>query len=247
MDQHDSDDDFVSDKKSSKGKSQESDENLANFNFPSGHCFVNKRWKGSQLAKDLDKVLKVHYHGGLGPVDWLPSPGIFIIYMGEADCVAGGLNWVQAKFRRLSIILGGQHTSKVFLIFQKTIISQGYQSQVQEMVCQSPNCHLVPVSGLEQVPQFLAQMVAAERSTNPFLNLLASKKRERGDRTDKDLLFLASKLPGLGEISARKLLSKDSTSSLKGIARARKAELSQSLGPKQAIGVENFFQRSNKI
>lgn len=66
MDQHDSDDDFVSDKKSSKGKSQESEENLANFNFPSGHCFGAKgslswRLRSSGLAS---QPWPIHYlHG----------------------------------------------------------------------------------------------------------------------------------------------------------------------------------------
>ena len=50
-------------------------------NFPAGHCLVNEKWRNNAMAKNISKFMTVNLVGGLGVVDFHPSPNIAIIYL----------------------------------------------------------------------------------------------------------------------------------------------------------------------
>ena len=47
---------------------------FADINFPQGHCLVHQRWKGSPLAKQLDKVMPVYLYDGMVKSQFPPRP-----------------------------------------------------------------------------------------------------------------------------------------------------------------------------
>lgn len=100
---------------------------------------------------------------------------------------------------------------------------------------------VVPIASKEQVPQLLQQMFKADRQrTNPFTKPIVAPST-----LHRDLLITVSKIPGMGEVRARKLLAK--FHSIKKIARARHSDLVPVLGANLARGVEDFFRKRNTL
>ncbi|XP_014650275.1 PREDICTED: Fanconi anemia core complex-associated protein 24 isoform X3 [Ceratotherium simum simum] len=59
------------------------------MHVPLGHVVANEKWRGSQLAQEMQGKVKLVFEAGLTPVDfYLPSRSC-ILYVTEADLVAG--------------------------------------------------------------------------------------------------------------------------------------------------------------
>ena len=50
-------------------------------NFPAGHCLVNEKWRSNSVSKSIARVMTVKLLGGLGVVDFQPSPNLVVFYM----------------------------------------------------------------------------------------------------------------------------------------------------------------------
>ena len=68
------DDDFVGPDRKISRKRGGVGEAFADINFPQGHCLVHQRWKGTPLAKELDKVMPVHLYDGMVKSQFPPRP-----------------------------------------------------------------------------------------------------------------------------------------------------------------------------
>ena len=256
------DDDFVGPDVKIARRREGVGEIFADINFPQGHCLVHQRWKSTQLAKELDKVLPVHLYDGMGPVDFQPAPNVSVIYLGESDFVTGsfGVEKAKERFRQAEDGRGGRNNLKIFCVFQKSPISLPHLADLQvclsfylfvshladlQVALLSFSVSLMPISSpLLHLPQLLVQLFTAEKSKNPFATALSEAKSKNSGRKDKDLLHAVCKIPGVKETKARQLLAEKS--SLKAIGRARAADLG-CLGPNLARGVEDFFKRNTRL
>jgi len=239
------DDDFV-DADAKIGRREGGGESFADINFPQGHCLVHQRWKGTPLAKELDKVMPVHLYDGMGPVDFQPAPNVSVIYLGESDLVTGAIGVEKAKerFRQAEEGRGGRINLKTFCVFQKSPLSLPHLADLQVALL-SFSVSLMPISNpLLHLPQLLIQLFKADKIKNPFATAISEAKSKNGGRKDKDLLHAVCKIPGVKETKARQLLAEKS--SLKAIGRARAADLG-CLGPNLARGVEDFFKRNTRL
>jgi len=207
---------------------------------------VHQRWKGTPLAKELDKVMPVHLYDGMGPVDFQPAPNVSVIYLGESDLVTGAIGVEKAKerFRQAEEGRGGRINLKTFCVFQKSPLSLPHLADLQVALL-SFSVSLMPISNpLLHLPQLLIQLFKADKIKNPFATAISEAKSKNGGRKDKDLLHAVCKIPGVKETKARQLLAEKS--SLKAIGRARAADLG-CLGPNLARGVEDFFKRNTRL
>jgi len=240
------DDDFVGPDVKIARRREGVGEIFADINFPQGHCLVHQRWKSTQLAKELDKVLPVHLYDGMGPVDFQPAPNVSVIYLGESDFVTGsfGVEKAKERFRQAEDGRGGRNNLKIFCVFQKSPLSLPHLADLQVALL-SFSVSLMPISSpLLHLPQLLVQLFTADKSKNPFATALSEAKSKNSGRKDKDLLHAVCKIPGVKETKARQLLAEKS--SLKAIGRARAADLG-CLGPNLARGVEDFFKRNTRL
>ena len=136
------DDDFVGpDRKIARRRGGGGGEVFAGINFPQGHCLVHQRWKGTPLAKELDKVMPVHLYDGMGPVDFQPAPNVSVIYIGESDFVSvggpGKASAVEKVKERLEQAEGGRGRRsdlKIFCVFQKSPLSLPHLADLQVLI-----------------------------------------------------------------------------------------------------------------
>ncbi|XP_021095300.1 Fanconi anemia core complex-associated protein 24 isoform X3 [Heterocephalus glaber] len=56
---------------------------------PFGHILANEKWRGSQLAREMQGKIKLVFEDGLTAVDFYLSSRSCILYITEADLVAG--------------------------------------------------------------------------------------------------------------------------------------------------------------
>nr|XP_058902020.1 Fanconi anemia core complex-associated protein 24 isoform X2 [Kogia breviceps] len=59
------------------------------MHVPFGHIVANEKWRGSQLAQGMQGKIKLVFEDGLTPVDFYLSSRACILYITEADLVAG--------------------------------------------------------------------------------------------------------------------------------------------------------------
>lgn len=50
-------------------------------NFPAGHCLVSEKWRNNSVSKSIARVMTVKLLGGLGVVDFQPSPNLVVLYL----------------------------------------------------------------------------------------------------------------------------------------------------------------------
>jgi hypothetical protein len=191
------------------------------------------------------QVMKVKLVDGMGPADFQPAPDVFVVYLGEGDVIGRELTDLKTRLERLNTAKLRRPRLKVFCLFQKTPMSLCHLPRIQSTVVLALTAAIVPVSGLDQVPQVLFQLFSADKIRNPFLQTVEVAREEERRRKDKSLLLAVCKVPGVGETKARALLG--NLGSLKRLSRARVPELTPFLGPNLARGVETFFRRNHRV
>jgi len=238
------DDDFVGPERKVLRKR----EAFADINFPQGHCLVHQKWKGTPLAKQLDKVMPVHLYDGMGPLDFQPAPNVSVIYLGESDLLtigkASGVDKVKERVMQAEEGRGGRSNLKVFCVFLKSPLSIPHLANLQVVALLPFSVSLIPISNPLQLPQLLVQLFSADKIKNPFCTAISESKSKTRGRKDKDLLLAVCKIPGMKETRARQLLAEKG--SLKAIGRSKAADLS-CLCPNLARGVEEFFKRNTRL
>jgi len=209
---------------------------VRNVSIPAGHCLVNVKWKNSPMARNISRLMTVKYMDGMGASDFQPCSNLSVVFLGEGDAICDPQTTLATKLNKLK--KGG---SKVICLFMRTALTAQYLMEVQRLVVLQYKYSVVPIGNSEQVPQLLQQMCKADRQrTNPF-----NKPIVTPSAVHRDLLLTVAKIPGMGEVRARKLLAK--FDSIKKIARARNSDLVPVLGQNLAKGVEDFFRKRNTL
>merc|ERR1712202_61055 len=175
----------------------------------------------------MGKLMTVNIVGGLGVVDFQPSPTTAVIFLAEGDIICGTGSLV-VKLQKLAKLKSQNPKMVTACIFLRTELSVQYFESFQKKIVLEFSSVILPITNQDQVPQLLQPLT-----------------HQPSSRQHKDLLLAVCKIPGLGEKKSRNLLQ--NMDSIRKIARARNPELSSILGPNLARGVEDFFRKRNTI
>ncbi|NWW92779.1 FAP24 protein, partial [Rhynochetos jubatus] len=167
---------------------------------PYGHVVGHEKWRGSEIAQRLQGKIRLIFEDGLGLVDFHLSNRTCILYISEADLVAGN------EFKRRLVRFRNASSYWGIVIVEKTQISDQYFSAVQKLVVLELGMALLPVANQGEASQLITQLVSYVReqskdhNSNPFLRKQCSQLAE------PSLFRTVQQIPGVGKTKALLLL-----------------------------------------
>ncbi|OXB67762.1 hypothetical protein ASZ78_010364 [Callipepla squamata] len=220
---------------------------------PYGHLVGSERWRGSEIARGLQGKTKLIFEDGLGLVDFHLSNRICVLYVSEADLVAGD------EFKRRLVRFRNASSLGGIVIVEKTPISEQYFSAVQKLVVLQLGMALLPVANQEEASQLITQLVSSverlrivchsvitcfrklkrvreqskDHSSNPFLRKQCSQLAEAS------VFRTVQQIPGVGKTKALLLLQQ--FGSIHQICNASVRELELVVGQTVAKQIHAFL------
>ncbi|KFV00131.1 Fanconi anemia-associated protein of 24 kDa, partial [Pterocles gutturalis] len=170
---------------------------------PYGHVIGNEKWRGSEIAQRLQGKIRLIFEDGLGLVDFHLSNRTCVLYISEADLVAGD------EFKRRLVRFRNASSLGGIVIVERTQISDQYFLAVQKLVVLELGMVLLPVANQGEASQLITQLVSfyisvreqsKDHNSNPFLRKQCSQLAE-------PLVFrTVQQIPGVGKTKALLLL-----------------------------------------
>lgn len=197
---------------------------------PYGHVVGNEKWRGSELARRLQGKTKLIFEDGLGLVDFHLSNRICVLYISEADLVAGD------EFKRRLVRFRNASSLGGIVIVEKTPLSEQYFSAVQKLVVLQLGMVLLPVANQEEASQLITQIVreqSKDHTSNPFIRKQCSQLAEAS------MFRTVQQIPGVGKTKALLLLQQ--FGSIHQICNASVKELEPVVGQTVAQQIHTFF------
>ncbi|XP_054245769.1 Fanconi anemia core complex-associated protein 24 [Indicator indicator] len=197
---------------------------------PYGHAIGNEKWRGSEIAQRLHGQIRLIFEDGLGLVDFHLSNRTCILYISEADLVAGD------EFKRRLVRFRNASSLRGIVIVEKTQISDQYFLAVQKLVVLELGMVLLPVANQGEASQFVTQLVrelSRERSSNPFL------RKQYSQLAEPAVLRTVQQIPGVGKTKALLLLKR--FRSIHHLCNASVKELELAVGQTAAQQVYRFL------
>ncbi|XP_061450036.1 Fanconi anemia core complex-associated protein 24 [Rhineura floridana] len=203
-------------------------------NVPYGHVIGHEKWKGSRIAQGIQGKVKLILEDGLGVVDFHLSNRSCVLYISEADLVAGN------DFKRRLVRFRNACRLQGIVIVEKTQMSDQYFPAVQKFVVLELGMTLLPVASQEEAGQLIIQLVheqTKDRASNPFLNKKCPQLLEAS------VFQTVQQIPGVGKTKALLLLGR--FRNLHQLSNASIQELEQVVGHTLAQQIHMFFTQSN--
>ncbi|XP_011370154.1 Fanconi anemia core complex-associated protein 24 isoform X1 [Pteropus vampyrus] len=200
---------------------------------PFGHVVANEKWRGSQLAQGMQGKIKLVFEDGLTPVDFYLSSRSCILYVTEADLVAGG------SYRKRLVRVRNSSNLQGIVVVEKTQISEQYFPAIQKFTVLDLGMVLLPVANQMEASCLIIQLVQEqikEPRKNPFLG------RKQTLISEPALLRTVQQIPGVGKVKAPLLLQK--FPSIQQLSNASIQELEQVVGQAVAQQIYVFFTQS---
>ncbi|NXU93675.1 FAP24 protein, partial [Xiphorhynchus elegans] len=161
---------------------------------PYGHVIGNEKWRGSEVAQRLQGKVQLIFEDGLGLVDFHLSDRTCILYISEADLVAGD------EFKRRLVRVRNASNLRGLVIVEKTQITNQYFSAVQKFVVLELGMVLLPVANQGEASQLIIQLVSfcvreqgRDQTTNPFL------RKQRPPLAEPAAFRAVQHIPGVGK------------------------------------------------
>ncbi|NXS46944.1 FAP24 protein, partial [Balaeniceps rex] len=178
---------------------------------PYGHAIGNEKWRGSEIAQRLQGKIRLIFEDGLGLVDFHLSNRTCILYISEADLVAGD------EFKRRLVRFRNASSLRGIVIVERTQISGQYFLAVQKLVVLELGMVLLPVANQGEASQLITQLVSfcyvtygfillqvreqsKDHNSNPFLRKQCSQLAE------PSVFRTVQQIPGVGKTKALLLL-----------------------------------------
>ncbi|NXK10754.1 FAP24 protein, partial [Herpetotheres cachinnans] len=168
---------------------------------PYGHVIGNEKWRGSEIAQRLQGKIRLIFEDGLGLVDFHLSDRTCILYISEADLVAGD------EFKRRLVRFRNASSLGGIVIVEKTQISDQYFSAVQKFVVLELGMVLLPVANQGEASQLITQLVSfyvreqsKDHNSNPF------RRKQCSQLAEPSLFRTVQQIPGVGKTKALLLL-----------------------------------------
>ncbi|KAM6225376.1 Fanconi anemia core complex-associated protein 24 [Rhynchocyon petersi] len=203
------------------------------IHVPFGHVVASEKWRGSQLAQGMQGKIKLIFEDCLTPADFYLSNRSCVLYITEADLVAGN-----GYRKRLVRVRNSSHLQGIVVV-EKTPISEQYFPAVQKFTVLDLGMVLLPVASQMEASCLiiqLAQEQTKEPSMNPFL------RKTRSLHTEPSLLRTVQQIPGVGKVKAPLLLQK--FPSIQQLSNASTHDLEQVVGQALAQQIRQFFTQS---
>lgn len=197
---------------------------------PYGHVVGNEKWRGSELARRLQGKTKLIFEDGLGLVDFHLSNRICVLYISEADLVAGD------EFKRRLVRFRNASSLGGIVIVEKTPLSEQYFSAVQKLVVLQLGMVLLPVANQEEASQLITQIVreqSKDHTSNPFI------RKQCSQLVEASMFRTVQQIPGVGKTKALLLLQQ--FGSIHQICNASVKELEPVVGQTVAQQIHMFF------
>ncbi|NP_001264524.1 Fanconi anemia core complex-associated protein 24 isoform X1 [Gallus gallus] len=197
---------------------------------PYGHVVGNEKWRGSEVARRLQGKTKLIFEDGLGLVDFHLSNRICVLYISEADLVAGD------EFKRRVVRFRNASSLGGIVIVEKTPITEQYFSAVQKLVVLQLGMVLLPVANQGEASQLITQLVreqSKDHTSNPFLRKQCSQLAEAS------VFRTVQQIPGVGKTKALLLLQQ--FGSIHQICNASVKELELVVGQTVAQQIHTFL------
>ncbi|KFQ17199.1 Fanconi anemia-associated protein of 24 kDa, partial [Merops nubicus] len=170
---------------------------------PFGQVVGNEKWRGSEIAERLQGKIRLTFEDGLGIVDFHLSNRTCILYVSEADMVAGD------EFKRRLVRFRNVSSLRGIVIVEKTQLSDQYFLAVQKLVVLELGMVLLPVANQGEASQLITQLVSfyvreqsKDHRSNPFLRKQCSQLAE------PSLFRTVQQIPGVGKTKALLLLQR---------------------------------------
>ncbi|XP_034281662.1 Fanconi anemia core complex-associated protein 24 [Pantherophis guttatus] len=200
-------------------------------NVPLGHVIGNEKWKGSQIAQEMQGKVKLILEDRLGLVDFHLSNRCCILYISEADLVAGN------GFKRRLVRFRNACTLQGIVLVEKTQISNQYFPEVQKFVVLELGMTLLPVASQKEAAQLIAQLVHEQTKTShPFQSKKCTKLLE------PSVLHTVQQIPGVGKTKALLLL--ENFGNIHQLCNASLQELEGVVGRSLAQQIHAFFNQT---
>ncbi|XP_012588673.1 PREDICTED: Fanconi anemia-associated protein of 24 kDa [Condylura cristata] len=202
--------------------------------LPFGHIVASEKWRGSQLAQEMQGKMKLVFEDGLTPVDFYLSSRSCILYITEADLVAGN------GYRKRLVRVRNSTTLQGIVVVEKTQMSEQYFPAIQKFTVLDLGMVLLPVASQREASCLILQLVqeqTKEPSKNPFLT------KKRAQVSESCLLRTVQQIPGVGKTKAPLLLQK--FPSLQQLSNASIQQLEPVVGPQAALQIHSFFTQSS--
>ncbi|KAM7432192.1 hypothetical protein ABFA07_017349 [Porites harrisoni] len=201
-----------------------------------GHILVNERFHGSEIVKALQEShVTVQVDDCMGVLDFHPSLEVGVVYLTEADLVAGGDSY-KSKLLKLA-----KASFRKVVLAEKTSLSSQYFYDLQKFIVIERGLALLPVTSPTEAGKILAQMVFLESKpqNNPY------RIKVKPTPTDQALLTTLQTVPGLGQRKAMALLAK--FNSIEQISKASFASLATVVGKANAQQLKDFFHQQQRM
>lgn len=197
---------------------------------PLGQLVASEKWRGSQLAQEMQGKIKLIFEDGLTSADFYLSSRSCILYITEADLVAGnGYKKRLVRVRNSSSLQG-------IVVVEKTKMSEQYFPAVQKFTSLDLGMALLPVASQREASCLIVQLVqeqTKEPSKNPFLG------KRRAVLSEPSLLRTVQHIPGVGKVKAPLLLQRFPT--IQRLSNASFQELEPVVGQAAAQQIHAFF------
>ncbi|NXJ73196.1 FAP24 protein, partial [Trogon melanurus] len=200
---------------------------------PYGHVIGNGKWRGSEIARRLQGKIRLVFEDGLGLVDFHLSNRTCILYVSEADLVAGD------EFKRRLVRFRNTSSLGGIVIVEKTQISDQYFVAVQKLVVLELGMVLLPVANQGEASQLITQLVSCcvreqskDHNSNPFLRKQCSQLAE------PSVFRTVQQIPGVGKTKALLLLQQ--FGSIHRLCNASVEELELVVGQTVAQQIHSF-------
>lgn len=200
------------------------------MHVPFGHVVANEKWRGSQLAQGMQGKIKLIFEDDLTPVDFYLSSKSCVLYITEADLVAGN------GYRKRLVRVRNSSNLQGIVVVEKTRMSEQYFLAVQKFTVLDLGMVLLPVASQMEASCLIIQLVqeqTKEPSRNPFL------KKKPAVISEPSLLRTVQQIPGVGKVKAPLLLQK--FPSIQQLSNASIQELEPVVGPAVAQHIHAFF------
>ncbi|TEA42640.1 hypothetical protein DBR06_SOUSAS1610141, partial [Sousa chinensis] len=203
------------------------------MHVPFGHIVANEKWRGSQLAQGMQGKIKLVFEDGLTPVDFYLSSRSCILYITEADLVAGN------GYRKRLVRVRNSSKLQGIVVVEKTHMSEQYFPAVQKFTVLDLGMVLLPVASQTEASCLIIQLVE-EQTKEPSKNPLLRKKRAL--ISEPALLRTVQQIPGVGKVKAPLLLQR--FPSIQQLSNASIQELEPVVGQSVAQHIYAFFTQS---
>ncbi|XP_008837682.1 Fanconi anemia core complex-associated protein 24 isoform X2 [Nannospalax galili] len=199
---------------------------------PLGHIVANEKWRGSQLIQEMQGKIKLVFEDGLTSADFYLSSRSCILYITEADLVAGN------SYRKRIVRVRNSGNLQGIVVVEKTQISEQYFAAIQKFTVLDLGMVLLPVANQMEASCLIVQLVqeqTKEPSKNPFL------RKKRSMLSELSLVRTVQQIPGVGKVKAPLLLQKFPT--IQRLSNASIQELEGVVGHTVAQQIHAFFSQ----